>query len=98
MRKYLLDNGPLVALLKGRPGAERLMRPWVVAQEAATSRVVYAEAIEYIKGGSDYHLRREALRTLLRAVTPPHVWYPGALCGLETIDAATERFRSDRRH
>lgn len=75
MRKYLLDNGPLVALLKGRPGAERLMRPWVVAQEAATSRVVYAEAIEYIKGGSDYHLRREALRTLLRAVTPLQLTY-----------------------
>lgn len=23
MKKYLLDNGPLVGLLKGRPGAER---------------------------------------------------------------------------
>ena len=37
MKKYLLDNGPLVALVKGRPGAERLMRPWVMNDEAATS-------------------------------------------------------------
>ena len=50
MRKYLLDNGPLVALLKARPGAERIIRPWVTAGEAATSIIVYGEAIEYFKG------------------------------------------------
>ena len=34
MSRYLLDNGVLVAYLKGRAGAVRLIRPWVIAQEA----------------------------------------------------------------
>ncbi|HLJ81246.1 MAG TPA: type II toxin-antitoxin system VapC family toxin [Ktedonobacterales bacterium] len=75
MRKYLLDNGPLVALLKGRRGAERLMRPWLVAQEVATSQIAYGEAIEYIRGDSDFVRRREELRTLLREVTPLRLTY-----------------------
>jgi hypothetical protein len=54
MTRYLLDNGVLVAYLKGRPGALRLIRPWIVAREATTSQLVYGEAIEYLKGASDY--------------------------------------------
>lgn len=50
----MLDNGPLVGLLKGRPGAERLFRPWVLAEEAATSHIVYGEAIEYIRSDPAY--------------------------------------------
>lgn len=75
MRKYPLDNGPLVALMRGRSGAERLMRPWVVAGEAVTSLVVYGEAIEYISGELDYVARRQTLRTLLRQVTPLKLSY-----------------------
>lgn len=76
MRRYLLDNSPLVALLKGRAGAERLMRPWVVADEVATSIVVYGEAIEFVRGDADYPQRRRELRLLLRAVTPLALSYP----------------------
>ncbi len=76
MKKYLLDNGVLVAYLKGRAGAERLIRPWVIAQEAATSLIVYGEAIEYFKGNPDYPQNRAGLRTLLREGTPYRLTYP----------------------
>ena len=75
MRKYLLDNGPLVALLKGRAGAERLMRSWVLAGEAVTCQVVYGEAIEYIKGDPDCLYLRKNLRNLLQAVPPYRLTY-----------------------
>ncbi len=75
MRKYLLDNGPLVALLKARPGAERIIRPWVSAGEAVTSIIVYGEAIEYFKGNSDYPKHRAGLRLLLREVRPYDLKY-----------------------
>lgn len=70
MTRYLLDNGVLVAYLKGRPGVLRLIRPWIVAREAATSQLVYGEAIEYLKGTSDYRRHRTELRELLREITP----------------------------
>ena len=54
MTRYLLDNGVLIAYLKGRPGALRLVRPWIMAREAATSHLIYGEAIEYFKSASDY--------------------------------------------
>lgn len=75
MRKYLLDNGPLVALLKARPGSERIIRPWVTAGEVATSIIVYGEAIEYFKGNSDYLKYRAGLRLLLREVRPYDLTY-----------------------
>jgi hypothetical protein len=40
MRRYLLDTGPLAALLLGRPGATRLFTPWIRSQEAAMSILV----------------------------------------------------------
>ena len=49
MRRYLLDTAPLAALLNRRPAAVSLMSPWIVNQEAATSILVYAEVVEYIK-------------------------------------------------
>lgn len=70
MTRYLLDNGVLVAYLKGRPGVLRLIRPWIVAREAATSQLVYGEAIEFLKGASDYRRHRTELRELLREITP----------------------------
>ncbi|HLJ81632.1 MAG TPA: type II toxin-antitoxin system VapC family toxin [Ktedonobacterales bacterium] len=76
MRKYLLDNGPLVALVKGRPGAERLMRPWVEHDEATTSILVYGEALEYFKTSPDYFRHRRNLRALLQGVTAYRLSYP----------------------
>lgn len=70
MSLYLLDNGVLVAYLKGRPGALRLIRPWILAREVATSQLVYGEAVEYLKSESAYLQRRDELRMLLREVTP----------------------------
>lgn len=76
MSRYLLDNGVLVAYLKGRAGAVRRIRPWVIAQEAVTSLVVYGEAIEYLKSDPEFERRRVELRVLLRAVTPYRLSYP----------------------
>ncbi len=76
MKKYLLDNGPLVALIKARPGAERLIRPWVAAQEVATSMLVYGEAIEHFRTQPDFRRNRDGLRALLQTVTPLRVTYP----------------------
>lgn len=75
MKRYLLDNGALVAYLKGRPGATQLIRPWVIAREVATSLVVYGESIEYIRGDPDYARRKSDLRVLLREVTPLRLTY-----------------------
>jgi hypothetical protein len=68
--KYLLDNGPLVALLKGRADAEQLMRGWVQADEVATCQDVYGEAIEYIKSDQQFPQLRQNLRNLPQVVTP----------------------------
>ena len=75
MTRYLLDNGVLIAYLKGRPGALRLIQPWIVAQEAATSQLVYGEAIEYLKSASDFRRHRTELRELLREITPYQLTY-----------------------
>src|SRR5260221_6443080 len=75
MSRYLLDNGILVAYLKGRPEAVRLVRPWITAREAATSHVIYGEAVEYIKSDPDYRRRHSELRALLREVTPYKLAY-----------------------
>jgi predicted nucleic acid-binding protein len=76
MKRYLLDNGIVVAFMKGRPGALRLVQPWMAAHEAATSVVVYGEAIEYFKGQTGYAKFRAGLRTFLREVTPLRLTYP----------------------
>lgn len=76
MSAYLLDNGVLVAYLKGRAGALRLIRPWIETGEAATSLIVYGEAIEYIKSDEEYIRRRAELRDLLRRITPYRPTYP----------------------
>lgn len=76
MSRYLLDNGVLVAYLKARPGAVQLIDPWVAAGEAATSLIVYGEAIEYLRGGTSFARRRAELRTLLQTVTPYRLSYP----------------------
>ena len=76
MSRFLLDNGVLVAYLKGRPGALRRVDPWIAAQEAVTSIVIYGEAVEYIRGDSNYAGLRQNLRILLGQVTPLPITYP----------------------
>lgn len=75
MSRYLLDNGVLVAYLKGRPGALRLIRPWILAREVATSILVYGEAIEYLKSDAAFLQRRDELRALLREMAPLALTY-----------------------
>lgn len=70
MRRYLLDTPAVAALLHSRPAAVALIRPWLVANEAATSSLVYGEVIEYVRGRPDYPRYQHALRTLLREVRP----------------------------
>jgi hypothetical protein len=46
MRRYLLDNGVVVAYIKGRDGAMRMIQPWLIQRAVVTSMLVYGEAIE----------------------------------------------------
>jgi len=58
MRSYLLDTGLVTAYLRGRRGAVSLIQPWIDAGEAATSILVYGEAIEFFKSLPDFPRRR----------------------------------------
>jgi predicted nucleic acid-binding protein len=73
--RYLLDTGPLAALLLGRPGAIRLFTPWIRSQEVATSIVVYGEVVEYIKGLPNFSVHRAGLHNLLMGVNPYFLSY-----------------------
>src|SRR6058998_3763312 len=75
MRRYLLDTSPLAALLLARPAAVALITPWMQRHEAATSILVYAEVVEYMKGRSDFSTRHAHLRTLLGEVYPYFLTY-----------------------
>ena len=44
MAAYLLDTGPLVGLLNGRPGAVALIQPWMLRHEVTTSVLAVGEA------------------------------------------------------
>jgi predicted nucleic acid-binding protein len=76
MRRYLLDSGPLAAYLLGRKMAIDLISPWILDQEAATSQLVYAEIIEYIKGLSGYARHKRDLKSILKEVHPYYLNYP----------------------
>jgi hypothetical protein len=54
MRRYLLDTPMVSALLNNRPGAVATIQPWILANEAATRVLVYAEVIEYVKTSQRY--------------------------------------------
>ena|ERR1035437_6309492 len=75
MRRYLLDTTPLTAYLLNRPAAVELIQPWIRRREAATSILVYAEVVEYIKGFSDFLRRQVQLRDLLTEITPFFLTY-----------------------
>lgn len=66
MRKYLLDTTPLAALLQGRQVAIERLRPLLVADELATSMLVYGEVVEFLQGFPDATQRENDLQTLLR--------------------------------
>jgi tRNA(fMet)-specific endonuclease VapC len=76
MRRYLLDAGPLTALLQGRTGAVNLIQPWVQTKEAATSILCYGEAVEYLPPKPRFSDHLAALHQLLEGVRPFFLTYP----------------------
>lgn len=68
MRQFLLDTGPLAALLHERPAAVEKMQPWLLRQEAATSILVYGEVVEYIRPLPNYWAHFQGLRNLMRVI------------------------------
>jgi predicted nucleic acid-binding protein len=72
----LLDAGPRAALLHNRPAATALMRPWLVAHEAATSILVYGEVVEYLKPLPTFGVHHQGLQNLVGEVRPFFLTYP----------------------
>jgi hypothetical protein len=70
VRRYLLDTGPLAALLHSRSAVVSLMWPWLLAHEAATSILVYGEVVEYLKPRPNFAAHAKGLRTMLTEVYP----------------------------
>jgi predicted nucleic acid-binding protein len=75
MRQYLLDSAPLAGYLHGRTPFVELINPFIREHQAATSILVYAEVIEYLKGLSDFPRRRQQLQMLLREIYPYFLTY-----------------------
>lgn len=63
--KYLLDTGPLTAYLLGRQGAVARLDASILGGEAATSSLVYAEAIEYFHSFPHFQQLQAGLRGIL---------------------------------
>jgi predicted nucleic acid-binding protein len=75
MRQYLLDSAPLAGYLHGRASFVDLIIPFIREHQAATSILVYAEVIEYLKGLPDFPRRRQQLQRLLREIYPYFLTY-----------------------
>jgi predicted nucleic acid-binding protein len=75
MRQYLLDSAPLAGYLHGRAPYVELITPFIREHQAATSILVYAEVVEYLKGLPDFPRRRQQLRILLREIYPYFLTY-----------------------
>jgi predicted nucleic acid-binding protein len=75
MRQYLLDSAPLAGYLHGRASFVDLIIPFIREHQAATSILVYAEVIEYLKGLPDFPRRRQQLQILLREIYPYFLTY-----------------------
>jgi predicted nucleic acid-binding protein len=75
MRQYLLDSAPLAGYLHGRAPFVELITPLLQTHQAATSIMVYAEVIEYLKGLPDFSHRKKQLQMLLREVYPYFLTY-----------------------
>jgi predicted nucleic acid-binding protein len=54
---------------------EELIIPLIREHQAATSILVYAEVIEYLKGLSDFPRRRQQLQIFLREIYPYFLTY-----------------------
>jgi predicted nucleic acid-binding protein len=70
VKRYLLDTPLVTAVLNQRPGATRLVQPWITADEAATSVFVYAEVYEFIRPSQRFLRNYQALGELMLAVIP----------------------------
>lgn len=75
MRRYLLDSTPLTGMLNKREPFVGLIQPLLLRGELATSILVYAEVVEYLKGSPNFALRRQQLRTFLHGVYPHFLTY-----------------------
>ena len=76
MRRYLLDTGPLAALLLARPAAVARLDPLLGRGELATSILVYGEVVEYLKSLPDFPRRHRQLRQQLQEIRPYVPTYP----------------------
>jgi predicted nucleic acid-binding protein len=76
VRRYLLDSTPLAGVLNGREPFVSRIQPLLQRGELATSILVYAEIIEYLKGAPNFEARRRQLRAFLHAVYPYFLTYP----------------------
>lgn len=76
MRRYLLDTTPLSAYLRGRPAAVERLDPWIDRGELATSILVYAEAVEWLRSRPAFPALHQTLRELLADVYPYWLTYP----------------------
>ena len=70
MKRYLLDTGLLGGYLLCRKTAVDIVKPWISRGEVATSILVYAEVVEYIKSLRDFPRRHDELKRLLKEVHP----------------------------
>lgn len=59
----------------GRKAAVDLIAPWIIHSEVATSILVYAEVIEYLKSLPDFSHLKDQLRLLLGEVYPYFLTY-----------------------
>ena len=76
MKRYLLDTTPLTAYLQNKEPAVQLLHSLIARHEVATSILVYAEVIEYIKSLPLFDRRQYELRQLLREIYPYFLTYP----------------------
>jgi predicted nucleic acid-binding protein len=75
MRQYLLDSAPLAGYLHGRAPFVELITPFIREHQAATSILVYAVVIEYLKVIPDFPRRKQQLQRLLREIYPYFLTY-----------------------
>lgn len=75
MIQYLLDSGPLAALLQRREPAVEYFAVWLEQEELATSILIYGEIIEYIATRPDRARHELDLRRLMFSVPPLAVSY-----------------------
>ncbi len=75
MKRYLLDSALLGAYLHNRKEAVEFIAPLIARREAATSILVYAEIVEYIKGFPNFRHRHAQLRDLLSEISPYFLTY-----------------------